>query len=86
MRTFWKVALTFGVLGLFVIPFFGLFIGFAAGLLVSEYARRRDLRSAARSSASALKAAGVGVLIEFAMVGLAASAWMVGVIVHFATR
>ena len=44
------VAMAAGVVGLFVIPFFGLFIGFAAGLLLSELARRRDLRAALDSS------------------------------------
>jgi uncharacterized protein YqgC (DUF456 family) len=73
-----------GVVGLFVIPFFGLFVGFAAGLLLSEYARRGDLRAALDSSLAALKAMGLGILIEFAMVCLAASVWSVGVAVHFA--
>ena len=80
------VAVVCGVAGLFLVPFFGLLIGFAAGLLVSEYARRRDFRTALHSSGEALKAAGIGVLVEFAMVGLAGSIWTVGVIVHFAMR
>ena len=75
-----------GVVGLFVIPFFGLFIGFAAGLLLSELARRRDLRAALGSSLDALKAMGLGILVEFAMVCLAASVWTIGVATHFATR
>jgi hypothetical protein len=80
------VAMVTGVVGLFVIPFFGLFVGFAAGLLLSEYARRGDLRAALDSSLAALKAMGLGILIEFAMVCLAASVWTVGVAAHFATR
>jgi uncharacterized protein len=77
------VAVLASVIGMFVIPVAGLFVGFAAGLFVSEYVRRRDLQSALRSSVEALKATGVGMLVEFAMVSLAASVWMIGVIVHF---
>jgi len=80
------VAMLAGVVGLFLLPFFGLFIGFAAGLLASEYARRRDLRSALDSSLASLKAMGLGILVEFAMVCLAASVWTAGVAVHFASR
>ena len=78
------VAVLAGVIGMFVIPVAGLFVGFAAGLFVSEYVRRRDFQSALRSSVEALKATGMGMLVEFAMVSLATSVWMIGVIVHFA--
>jgi uncharacterized protein YqgC (DUF456 family) len=71
------------VLGLFLIPVVGLFVGFAAGLLASEYARRRDFRAALDSSVAALKAQGLGVLLDFGMACLAVSAWTIGVIVHF---
>jgi hypothetical protein len=78
------VAALAGIVGMFVIPVAGLFVGFAAGLFLSEYVRRGDFRSAARSSGEALKATGLGMLIEFAMVSLAGSVWTIGVIVHFA--
>ena len=77
------VAVLAGVIGMFVIPVVGLFVGFAAGLFVSEYVRQRDFESALRSSVEALKATGLGMLVEFVMVSLAASVWMIGVIVHF---
>jgi uncharacterized protein YqgC (DUF456 family) len=80
------VAVVSGVVGMFLIPVVGLFVGFGAGLLASEYARRRDLRSSLRSSVETLKATGLGVLVEFGMVCLAASVWMIGVIAHFTTR
>jgi len=70
---------------MFVIPFAGLFLGFAGGLLLGEYVRRREFRVALDSSIGALKAMGLGMLVEFLMVSLASSVWMVGVIVHFAT-
>jgi uncharacterized protein YqgC (DUF456 family) len=77
------VAVVCGVIGMFAIPLFGLFIGFGAGLLASEYARRRDVRAALSSSAAALKAMGLGILVEFSMVCLACSVWTTGVVVHF---
>ncbi len=80
------VAMVAGVVGMFALPLFGLFLGFAAGLLLSEYARRRDLGAAFASSLESLKAMGLGILIEFAMVCLAASVWTAGVAAHFATR
>jgi uncharacterized protein YqgC (DUF456 family) len=79
------VAVVAGIVGMFVIPVVGLFAGFAGGLFLSEYARGGDLRSAARSSTEALKAMGMGMLVEFFMVALAGSVWTIGVIVHFAT-
>ncbi|OFW58162.1 MAG: hypothetical protein A2133_00605 [Actinobacteria bacterium RBG_16_64_13] len=78
------VAVLAGIVGMFVIPVAGLFVGFAAGLFVSEYVRRGDFQSALRSSGEALKAMGLGMLVEFGMVALASSVWMIGVIVHFA--
>ena len=35
---------------------------------------------------AALKATGIGILVEFGMVCLAGSVWMVGVTTHFMTR
>jgi len=78
------VAVLAGIIGMFVIPVAGLFIGFAAGLFAGEYVRQRDPRSAFRSSLEALKAMGLGMLAEFVMVSLAASVWTIGLIVHFA--
>jgi len=78
------IAVLAGIVGMFVIPLFGLLIGFAAGLFVSEYVRAGDSRAALRSSLEALKVTGMGMLVEFAMVALAGSVWMIGVIVHFA--
>jgi uncharacterized protein YqgC (DUF456 family) len=70
---------------MFVLPVFGLFLGFAGGLFVGEYIRRTDAKAALRSSGQTLKAMGLGMLVEFFMVSLAGSVWTIGVIVHFAT-
>jgi uncharacterized protein YqgC (DUF456 family) len=71
--------LVFGVVGMFLIPVVGLFVGFATGLLLSESHRTRDIRTAVNTSWAALKATGVGMLMEFGLACLAASTWVIGV-------
>ena len=73
------VGVVLGIAGMFVIPVVGLFVGFAAGLLLSEVQRTRNLRAAQTSSWAALKATGLGMLVEFGLACLAASTWVVGV-------
>jgi uncharacterized protein len=80
------VAMVAAVAGMFLIPVVGLFVGFAGGLLASEYVRRRDVHAALKSSVATLKATGIGILVEFGMVCLAGSMWMIGVTAHFMTR
>ncbi|MGO4235221.1 DUF456 domain-containing protein [Pseudarthrobacter sp. YAF2] len=80
------VALVAGAVGMFIIPVLGLFVGFAAGLLVSEFVRTRNFPTAARSSWAALKATGLGMLAEFGLACLAASTWVVGVWITAAGR
>lgn len=80
------LAVALAVVGMFVIPVLGLFLGFALGLVLGEFGRRKDFGAALRASGSALKAMGIGVLVEFGCAALASSVWMIGVIVHFATR
>lgn len=76
------IGLVCGVVGLFVIPFLGLPIGFTAGLLLSEYARVRNLREAASTSWTALKSVGLGMLVELGCALVAATTLLVGVITH----
>lgn len=73
------------VIGLFVIPVVGLFVGFAAGLLLTETARQRDLGTALASSWAALKALGMGIVVEFGCALAAATVFVVGAIVFFVT-
>lgn len=80
------VAVVGALIGMYFIPVIGVFVGFAVGLLVSELVRRRDVEAALTASAEALKATGLGILVEFAMVCLAGSVWALGVIVHFSLR
>lgn len=81
----WPIAvgIVFGLIGLFVLPGFGLPIGFVVGLLLAEWYRVRNLRTAVSTSWQTLRALGLGILIEFtcamfatAVVGISiATAW-----------
>jgi uncharacterized protein YqgC (DUF456 family) len=72
------VGLVLGVAGMFIIPVVGLFVGFAAGLLLSELQRTRVVGTAVASSWAALKATGFGMIVEFGLACLAASTWVIG--------
>ena len=77
-RTLWAGALL-GLVGFFVIPVVGLFIGFVAGVYLAESRRLgRDL--AWPSTKHALKAVGLSLLIELAAALLAASVWFVAAV------
>ena len=79
------IGLVAGVAGMFIIPVVGLFVGFAAGLLLSEFLRTRNFGTATATSWAALKAAGLGMLVEFGLACLAASTWVIGLWVSLAT-
>jgi hypothetical protein len=48
--------------------------------------RTRDLRVAASSSVAALKALGLGMLIEFGFAASATTVWVIGAWIYFANR
>lgn len=75
-----------GIAGMFLIPVVGLIVGFAAGLLLSEFLRRRSLPQAWSASYAALKAMGVGILVELALAFGAGSVFIAGIWWHFASR
>jgi uncharacterized protein YqgC (DUF456 family) len=79
------IGLAAGVVGMFVIPVVGLFVGFAAGLLLSELLRTRKFGTATATSWAALKATGLGMLVEFGLACLAASTWVIGLWVSLAS-
>lgn len=58
------VGLVGAVVGMFVIPIVGLFVGFPVGILLASLARTRDLREAWRATGHALRAVGTNMLIE----------------------
>ncbi|WP_101653316.1 DUF456 domain-containing protein [Brevibacterium ihuae] len=71
------------VVGFFVIPVVGLLVGFVAGLYLAEYLRVREARTAWDSSWAAIKAAGIGIVVEFSCAAVAAGAFAAGTIAHF---
>lgn len=73
------------IIGFFVVPVVGLFIGFAVGLFASQWARLKDGRAALASSVSALKAMGLGILVEFTCAMFALTSVGFGIIVHALT-
>lgn len=74
------VGAALGVVGFFVIPVVGLFLGFVLGVYVAERRRLEHRGDAWPSTKLALKAVGLSVLIELAAVLLAAAAWLVSVV------
>lgn len=74
-----------GIVGFFVIPLFGLPLGFLLGLYLAEYRRlhrRTDGPTPWASTLTAAKAVGIGLAIEALAAQLAAATW-VGAVVFF---
>lgn len=70
-----------GVVGFFVVPLLGLFLGFVAGVYLAELARLGEHGRAWPSTRQAVRAVGWSVLIELAAGLLAAAVWIVGLVV-----
>jgi uncharacterized protein YqgC (DUF456 family) len=68
-----------GIVGFFVIPVLGLFVGFVAGVYVAEH-RRLGRERAWPSTMAALRAVGLSILIELLAAVLATATWVVGVL------
>jgi len=77
------VGIASGIVGIFVIPFLGLPIGFLIGLYVSEAVRQKDWRKGFTSAWIAMKALGLGILIEFSLAMLSTITFAIAVVVHF---
>jgi uncharacterized protein YqgC (DUF456 family) len=69
-----------GIVGFFVIPVIGLFIGFVAGVYAAER-RRLGATAAGPATRQALTAVGLSILIELTASLLAVATWVVGVVV-----
>lgn len=65
------VGLIGGVIGSFVLPGFGLLVGFVLTLLVCELVRVKNLKTALSTSWTAVKSVGLGMLIELGLALLA---------------
>ena len=79
------VGIAAGIVGIFVIPFLGLPIGFLIGLYVSEALRQKDWKKGVTSAWVAIKALGTGILIEFSLAMLSTITFAIAVVVHFLT-
>ena len=66
------------LVGFFVVPVVGMFIGFVLGVYASEV-QRVGTRAAWPSTMAALRAVGVSTLLELTSTLLAAAVWIVGV-------
>lgn len=75
--------LTGGVLavaGFFVVPVVGLPLGFVLGVFLAEWRRHGQAAVARTATVAAVRAIGLGVLVELGAASLAAVAWGVGVL------
>ncbi|MDY6054746.1 DUF456 domain-containing protein [Micrococcus sp.] len=77
------VGIAAAAVGFFVVPFVGVFLGFALGLLGAEWVRRRDLAAAWSASWGALKAMGLGILVELVCAMAALAVLGAGIVAHF---
>jgi uncharacterized protein YqgC (DUF456 family) len=69
-----------GIVGFFVIPVIGIFVGFPLGVYLSERRRLHAHDLAWTSTKHALRASGLSVLIEFIGTALAAAVWLIAVL------
>ncbi|GAB2647757.1 DUF456 domain-containing protein [Nocardia goodfellowii] len=70
-----------GIVGFFVIPIVGLFVGFVLGVYLSEYQRLGRGEPAWVATKHALKGVGLSMLIELFGALLATGVWVVGAFV-----
>lgn len=70
------------VVGFFVIPVVGLFVGFIGGVFLAEYVRVREVGVAWPATVNALKAAGLAILTELTVAMLVTGTWIVGLILR----
>ncbi len=70
-----------GIIGFFVVPVVGLLLGFLAAVYVAERVRLGQHAAARRSTAVAVRATGLAMLVELAGALLAASVWGLAVLV-----
>lgn len=69
-----------GIVGFFVIPVIGLFLGFVLGVYLAELARLDDRSMAWPSAREALRAVGLSILIELAAGLLVTATWIAGMV------
>ncbi|WP_433682213.1 DUF456 domain-containing protein [Nocardia sp. CA-119907] len=75
------VGAVLGIVGFFIIPVVGLFIGFVLGVYLSELHRLRENQPAWQATVHALEGVGLSMLIELFGALLATGVWVIGAIV-----
>ena len=73
------VGAALGIVGFFVVPVVGLFLGFVLGVYLAEY-HRVGSKAAWPSTKHALKAVGLSILIELVAAVAATLVWVAGVV------
>lgn len=74
------IGVVLGIVGFFVIPVVGMFVGFPLGVYLSERQRLGAHEHAWTSTKHALRATGLSILIELIGTSLAAAVWLVAVL------
>ncbi|TWD84099.1 hypothetical protein FB561_5274 [Kribbella amoyensis] len=74
------IGVLLGIVGFFVIPVIGMFVGFPIGVYLSEWQRQGAHGPAWTSTKHALRATGLSILIELIGTSLAAAVWLAAVI------
>jgi uncharacterized protein len=74
------IGVALAVVGFFLIPVVGLFIGFPLGVYLEERRRLGQHASAWQSTREALRAIGLSIVIELSATALAAGAWLAAVL------
>jgi hypothetical protein len=74
------VGVLLGIVGFFVIPVVGMFVGFPVGVYLSELQRQWTHAAAWTSTKHALRETGVSILIELVGTSLAAAVWLIAVL------
>jgi uncharacterized protein YqgC (DUF456 family) len=69
-----------GIVGFFVVPVIGLFLGFVLGVYLAELARLGSSSAAWPSTRHALRAVGWSIVIELAAALLMTGAWIAGLV------
>jgi uncharacterized protein len=69
------------IVGFFVVPVVGLFLGFLAGVFLAEWARLSRPRLAWSSTLQAMKAVGFSMLIELFFALVIAGVWIFGLVI-----
>jgi uncharacterized protein YqgC (DUF456 family) len=69
-----------GIVGFFIIPVVGLFVGFVLGVYLSELRRLRERQQAWQATVHAVKGVGLSMLIELFGALSASGVWVVGAI------